>query len=161
MPRPTLENPLFRFMTTEDANAFREEIAAAGLRYARPRPIVAAAPSAIGRTTGSGSAPRRPQTSGTRSGCCDPAPSQHDATLLVHCMHGRRQMTATRRPVMGSVVTIGSVRMSHPLSQRGSGQGINLARFGQPSLFKSPGRRFGSRANILRAAFRCQSRRFP
>ena len=44
----------------------------------------------------------------------------------------------------------------HPLSQRGSGQGINLARFGQPSLFKSPGRRFGSRANILRAAFRCQ-----
>lgn len=36
MPRPTLENPLFRFMTTEDANAFREEIAAAGLRYARP-----------------------------------------------------------------------------------------------------------------------------
>jgi hypothetical protein len=116
---------------------------------------------AIGRTTGSGSAPRRPQTSGTRSGCCDPAPSQHDATLLVHCMHGRRQMTATRRPVMGSVVTIGSVRMIHPLSQRGSGQGINLARFGQPSLFKSPGRRFGSRANILRAAFRCQSRRFP
>ena len=109
----------------------------------------------------SGSAPRRPQTSGTRSGCCDPAPSQHDATLLVHCMHGRRQMTATRRPVMGSVVTIGSVRMIHPLSQRGSGQGINLARFGQPSLFKSPGRRFGSRANILRAAFRCQSRRFP
>src|SRR6516165_6786422 len=36
MPRPTLENPLFRFMTTEDANAFLEEIAAAGLRYARP-----------------------------------------------------------------------------------------------------------------------------
>jgi hypothetical protein len=36
MPRPTLESPLFRFMTTEDANAFREEIAAAGLRYARP-----------------------------------------------------------------------------------------------------------------------------
>ena len=35
MPRPTLENPLFRFMTTEDANAFREEIAAAGLRHAR------------------------------------------------------------------------------------------------------------------------------
>ena len=69
----------------------------------------------------------RPQTSGTGSGCCDPAPSQHDATLLVHCMHGRRQMTATRRPVMGSVVTIGSVRVIHPLSQRGSGQGINLA----------------------------------
>ncbi|MGH7066076.1 MAG: hypothetical protein ACREET_18545 [Stellaceae bacterium] len=36
MPRPTLENPLFRFMTNEDANAFRKEIAAAGLRYARP-----------------------------------------------------------------------------------------------------------------------------
>ena len=32
---------------------------------------------------------------------------------------------------------------------------------GLGSLFKSPGRRFGSRANILRAAFRCQSRRFP
>jgi hypothetical protein len=66
----------------------------------------------------------RPQTSGTGSGCCDPAPSQHDATLLVHCVHGRRQMTATRRPVMGSVVTIGSVRVIHPLSQLGSGQGI-------------------------------------
>lgn len=36
MPRPTLESPLFQFMTTEDANAFRGEIAAAGLRYARP-----------------------------------------------------------------------------------------------------------------------------
>src|SRR5580704_9281987 len=66
----------------------------------------------------------RPQTSGTGSGCCDPALSQHDATLLVHCMHGRRQMTATRRPLMGSVVIIGSVRVIHPLSQRGSGQGI-------------------------------------
>jgi len=76
----------------------------------------------------------RPQTSGTGSGCCDPAPSQHDATLLVHCMHGRRQMTATRRPVMGSVVTIGSVRVIHPLSQRGSGQGINLACLGSLHL---------------------------
>ena len=75
----------------------------------------------------------RPQTSGTGSGCCDPAPSQHDATLLVHCMHGRRQMTATRRPVMGSVVTIGFVRVIHPLSQRGSGQGI-IARFGSYTL---------------------------
>jgi hypothetical protein len=36
MTRPTLENPRFGFKTMEDANAFRQEIAAAGLRYARP-----------------------------------------------------------------------------------------------------------------------------
>jgi hypothetical protein len=36
MPRPTIENPRFGFKTEEDANAFRREIAAAGLRYARP-----------------------------------------------------------------------------------------------------------------------------
>jgi hypothetical protein len=36
MVRPTLENPLFQFTTTEDANSFRKTIAAAGLRYARP-----------------------------------------------------------------------------------------------------------------------------
>jgi hypothetical protein len=36
MPRPTIENPRFGFKTEEDANAFREQIAAAGLRYARP-----------------------------------------------------------------------------------------------------------------------------
>ena len=36
MARPTLENPRFGFKTEEDANAFREEIAAAGLRHARP-----------------------------------------------------------------------------------------------------------------------------
>ena len=38
--------------------------------------------------------------------------------------------------------------------------GHQFGLFGQPSSFKSSGRRFGSRANILRAAFRCQSRRF-
>jgi hypothetical protein len=81
----------------------------------------------------------RSQTSGGGSGCCDPALSQHDATLLVHSMQGRRQMTATRRPVIGSVVTIGSVRVIHPLSQRGSGQGINC-QIWQSTLFKSPGR---------------------
>jgi hypothetical protein len=39
-------------------------------------------------------------------------------------MQGRRQMTAAQRPVMGSVMTIGSVRVIHPLSQQGSGQGM-------------------------------------
>jgi ABC-type molybdate transport system substrate-binding protein len=32
------------------------------------------------------------ETDGGGSGCCDPALSQHDATLLVHSMHGSRQM---------------------------------------------------------------------
>jgi hypothetical protein len=36
MPRPTIETPRFGFKTEEDANAFREQIAAASLRYARP-----------------------------------------------------------------------------------------------------------------------------
>jgi hypothetical protein len=35
MARPTLENPRFGFKTAEDADAFRKEIHAAGLRHAR------------------------------------------------------------------------------------------------------------------------------
>ena len=98
--------------------------------------------------------------SGTGSGCCDRRRRSTTRRCWCTACTAGAKLTATRRPVMGSVVTMGSVRMIHPLSQRGSGQGINLARFGQHSLFNSPGRRFGSRANILRAEFRCQSRRF-